>query len=39
MEGMLDHQTDEALLGAYREGDREAFSVLVERYSMNWSCS
>lgn len=32
-EGMLDHQTDEALLGAYREGDREAFSVLVERYS------
>ena len=30
---MLDHQSDEALLGAYREGDREAFNVLVERYS------
>ena len=33
VECMLDHQSDEALLGAYREGDREAFNVLVERYS------
>ena len=28
-----DHQTDEALLGAYRNGDRAAFTTLVERYS------
>ena len=28
-----DQQTDEALFGAYRGGDRAAFTMLVERYS------
>ena len=32
-ETSVDHQTDEALFRAYREGDEAAFTALVERYA------